>query len=399
MTGGIERERLLGRAPARSTGARRPHARTAAAAAALALAALALSSATASAGGASAGSTTVWLCRPGLADDPCRSSLAATVVTASGSASTVAARPAANPRFDCFYVYPTVSREPAANADLRIQKTEIAAAEAQASRFSEACRVYAPIYRQVTLAGLAAHPNLDLPTVDEEIAYNSLLSGFRDYLAHYNDGRPIVFIGHSQGAALLIELLARVVDEDASLRHRLVLAIILGGDVEVRDGSLTGGSFAHIPLCSQSGEHGCVIAYSSFPGEPPAASLFGRPGQGVALQSDQTGAKGLEVACVNPAALAGGTAALDPFFPSEGAAPTPWVEFPGLYTARCETASGATWLQVTKISGASDRRPLVTEQDGPDWGYHIDDVNLALGNLVADAVSAEKSWLAADKTA
>jgi len=335
---------------------------------------------------------TVWLCRPGLANDPCTSSLAATRIDASGAHTVVAGRDASSSRFDCFYVYPTVSREPSTNADLRVQQSEIAAAVAQASRFSQACRVYAPMYRQVTLAGLAAYLSLGLGGNAETIAYRSLLAGFEDYLARYNHGRPIVFIGHSQGAAMLIDLLARKIDDDAALRRRLALAVVLGGDVETRPGSLTGGSFAHIPVCSHRDEDGCVLAYSSFPGRPPSTSLFGRPGRGVARQSGQTATTGRAVACVNPASLGGGTADLDAFFPSQGAAATPWVEYPGLYRARCETAGGATWLQVTKATGPSDPRPTVSESEGPDWGYHEYDVNLALGNLVGDVENAERTW-------
>jgi Protein of unknown function (DUF3089) len=346
-----------------------------------------------------AGSATVWLCRPGMAADPCAGSLSATTVSASGTTRVNDGRPAANPRFDCFYVYPTVSGEPQMNADLRVQTAETSVAVAQASRFSQTCRVYAPMYQQVTLAGLQRYPTLAVPTRYGTIAYASLVAGFKDYLAHYNDGRPIVFIGHSQGAVMLIELLAQMVDNNVSLRNRLVLAVILGGDVEVRAGALTGGSFTHLPLCSQSGEDGCVIAYSSFPGKPPASSLFGRPGQPLALDSGQQGRNGLEVACVNPAALGGGAAVLDPYFPSEGALPTPWVEFPGLYSARCETEGGFTWLQVTKETGSSDKRPVVTENAGPDWGYHTADVNLALGNLVTDVFAAEKTWSARHKSA
>jgi pimeloyl-ACP methyl ester carboxylesterase len=221
------------------------------------------------------------------------------------------------------------------------------------------------------------------------IAYRSLLAGFEDYLRHDNDGRPIVFIGHSQGAVVLIRLLARKLDDVPALRKRLVLAIILGGDVEVRTGSVVGGSFRHIPLCTRTGETGCVIAYSSFPSEPPPSALFGRPGQGAALQSGATRRAGLAVACVNPAALGGGSAALDPFFPSTSGA-VPWVEYPGLYRARCKSAGGATWLQVGKATGAADRRPIITAL--PDWGYHVADVNLALGNLVADVAAAERAW-------
>jgi len=340
-------------------------------------------------------SSTVWLCRPGLPNDPCASSLATTQIQASGKTSIVNPTPPASPRFDCFYVYPTVSRQLTANSNLVVQKTERAAAMAQAARFSQVCRVFAPMYRQVTLAGLAAHPTLAVPAAEAATAYDSLRSGFDDYLTQYNGGRPVVFIGHSQGAAILINLLQRMVDGNAAVRRRLVLAIILGGDVEVRTGSLTGGSFNQIPVCSRPGESGCVIAYSSFPGKPPASSLFGRPGQGVALQSDEEATKGVQVVCVNPAAIGGGSADLDAYFPSEGAAPTPWVEFPGLYSARCETAGGAAWLQVQKATGSTDARPVVSETDGPDWGYHTFEVNLALGNLVADVAAAEKSWAAA----
>jgi hypothetical protein len=339
--------------------------------------------------------STVWLCRPGLRDDPCASSLKTTVVRASGATSVISPTPARSPRFDCFYVYPTVSRELALNADLRVQSSEVDTAIAQAAPFSRVCRVFAPMYRQVTLAALALHPSLDVPAAYGLIAYDSLLAGFESYMADFNDGRPIVFIGHSQGAVILIRLLSRLVDNDPTLHSRLLLAIILGGDVEVRAGSLAGGSFSHIPACSRAGEAGCVIAYSSFPSRPAASALFGRPGQGVALQSGQTAKKDLQVLCVNPAALQGGAAGLDPYFPSEGTVPTPWVEFPGLYEARCETDGGASWLQVTKATGSYDKRPVVSDDDGPDWGYHTYDVNLALGNLVGDVASAESTWAAA----
>ena len=338
---------------------------------------------------------TVWLCRPGMPADPCTSSLQTTVVQASGASSVVDASIEPASKFDCFYAYPTVSLETTLNADLRIQQAEITTAIAQASRFSTVCRVWAPMYRQFTLFALRAFFTQGVTAADFvtlETAYESLKSGFEDYLTHYNDGRPIVFIGHSQGASLLVTLLAQLVDNNPSLRSRLVLAIIPGANVVVPNRAQEGGSFSHIPVCTSMGQPGCVIAYSSFPSEPPAASLFGRPGQGVSLLSGQTASTGVHVVCVDPAAIGGGKAVLDPFFPTEGLIATPWVEYPQLYGARCESRGGATWLQVTKISGTSDRRRLVSEQDGPDWGYHPFDINLALGNLVADTAAAERSW-------
>ncbi|HEY5385266.1 MAG TPA: DUF3089 domain-containing protein, partial [Acidimicrobiales bacterium] len=159
-------------------------------------------------------SNTVWLCRPGQTPDPCASSRAATSVAGSGATRIVASpvSPSAR-RFDCFYVYPTVSTEPGTNADLTVQPAERAAAIVQASRFSQRCTVRAPMYRQVTVAGLG-HAG----TASLAIAYTSLLSAWRDYLAHDNHGRPIIFIGHSQGSAMLIRLLQTQVDPSPSLR-------------------------------------------------------------------------------------------------------------------------------------------------------------------------------------
>jgi hypothetical protein len=79
---------------------------------------------------------------------------------------------------------------------------------------------------------------------------------------------------------------------------------------------------------------------------------------------------------------------LAPYFPSAGRSArgkrvrTPWVTYPDMYSAQCVSADGANWLQVTAIGGASDVRPKVEAQQGADWGFHVDDVNLALGSLV-----------------
>ncbi len=337
---------------------------------------------------------TVWLCRPGQAYDPCTSSLAATVVPAYGPRTTQDVRPDITSRFDCFYVYPTVSAQSSANATLRVQPAERAVARLQASRFSSVCRVWAPIYRQRTeaslLQGLGADPHANI------IAYASLLSAWRDYLAHDNHGRPIVFIGHSQGAAMLIRRLASQVDPNPALRARTVMAILAGGNVTVPTGKTLGATFHHLPLCTASAETGCVIAYSSFPSQPPADSDFGRAGQGVSLQAGQSATRGVQVACVNPAALDGGAADLVPYFrtasepPPSPAAATPWVAYPDLYTATCKSRGGATWLQIDTLTRAG--RPVVTEALGPAWGYHLDDINLALGNLVSDVTAAEAAF-------
>jgi hypothetical protein len=104
------------------------------------------------------------------------------------------------------------------------------------------------------------------------------------------------------------------------------------------------------------------------------------------------------VVCVNPVNFSSAKGPLLPYFINAGTrAPgvrvtTPWVSYPGLYTAQCQSVGGATSLQVIPTGIPGDSRPTVTASLGPAWGYHLDDVNLALGNLVRDVSSEEAAY-------
>jgi len=356
-----------------------------------------------------AATSTVWLCRPGAADDPCAYKPSATSVAADGTRSPIdfsdIEGASTAQKFDCFYVYPTSSTQSTPNSNLTVQAGEIDAAVNQASPFSGVCNVWAPMYRSETESsvtkGLSGGAG-SLSTLHStfNVAYSSLLSAWDDFIANDDDGHPIILIGHSQGSTILIHLIASQLEKQPSVLQRIVVAVIAGGNVQVPAGKTVGGSFAKMPLCASDSETGCVIAWSSFPSEPPANSLFGRAGQGVSLQSEQTTEPGDQVACVNPAALSGGSSPLSPYFigvTQTGLSPavtTHWVGYPDLYTSSCESAGGATWLQVSHISQGDDR-PTVTESLGPTWGYHLDDINLTMGNLIHDVVGEESAWSAA----
>jgi hypothetical protein len=73
------------------------------------------------------------------------------------------------------------------------------------------------------------------------------------------------------------------------------------------------------------------------------------------------------------------------FLPTHADVPTvgtPWVSFPGEYSARCESSGDASWLQVTRIGPRGDHQPLLSDLDDRALGLHVLDLNIALGNLV-----------------
>ena len=329
----------------------------------------------------------VWLCRPGIADNPCAGDLTTTIIDPTGEANVDHTQIAANPPVDCFYVYPTTSLQSTTNADLSIDPEEKAVAVSQAALFSQVCNVYAPIYPQLTVSAVGSGA---ITSDAIQTAYEGVRAAFADYMASYNGGRGVVFVGHSQGAMILTELLRSEVDSNPALRTQLVSALLLGGNVTVPVGATVGDVFANIPACESQVQVGCVVAFSSFDAPPPADAVFGRVAGGLKM-FDFVGSAPQQILCVNPASPGGGVGELKPIFRTAAVeklagAPSPapasaYVSYPGQLTAECKSDGGASWLQITR-SAQGGPLPVLAGSEGPAWGLHDLDVNLALGNLV-----------------
>jgi pimeloyl-ACP methyl ester carboxylesterase len=320
---------------------------------------------------------TVWLCRPGMAANPCEGNLDATVVSPGGARTTQKFVPADDPDVDCFYVYPTVSTATTRNAPRKATAAEIATVRAQAARFASVCSLWAPVYRQVTLRGLSTGGLTDPKA--RALAHGDVVAAWHEYLAA-NPNRRFVLIGHSQGAFELTQLLQEEIDGVPALRDRLVSALLIGGFVSVDPGGTT-GDLKNIPACRSATRTRCVVAYNSYAGTPPAGAVFGSVGSG------------RRVLCTNPAALGGGEGDLLPYLPAAevpGAGSAGFVASPGQLRARCRTAGGRTWLDVTGTTAQARSLLAGAGSARPTWGLHRADVSLALGNLV-DLVRTQTS--------
>jgi pimeloyl-ACP methyl ester carboxylesterase len=338
-----------------------------------------------------------WLCRPGLQHDACAVDLSTTVVAANGTLTreSFAANP--NPPIDCFYVYPTVSSDPTPNSDMTPDAPELGVIRSQFARFASQCRPFAPMYRQVTLAALRAGIAGKPMPVDRAVAYNDVVDAWNYYLEHDNQGRGVVLVGHSQGSAVLTQLIKNEID-GKPVEARLVSALLLGTSLPVPKGKDVGGVFQAIPLCHSAQQTGCVITYSSFRSTipPPDDSRFGK------VQGDD-----MMAACTNPAALGGGSGALHAYLSARGrsevgaaAEPKPWVmpekpidtpfvSVPGLLTAQCVVNEHGSYLEITVHGDPTDPRTddisgdvITNGQPNASWGLHLIDMSEAMGNLV-----------------
>lgn len=130
----------------------------------------------------------------------------------------------------------------------------------QAAWFRSQCRVVAPLYRQATLLGLNGAGAAERETV----AFNDVAVAFRAYLQRDNNGRPFVLMGHSQGSFMAERLLTSVILPDAALRAKLIVALFLGGSVQVPIGTTTNGTLGAFPLCTSDDQTGCALAWHTF---------------------------------------------------------------------------------------------------------------------------------------
>ncbi|HEY4940775.1 MAG TPA: DUF3089 domain-containing protein [Rhizomicrobium sp.] len=349
-----------------------------------------------------------WLCLPGN-EDACSANQDATIVAANGTLKAEKFKPAKNAAVDCFYIYPTVSRDRGANSDMNPGPEEMGVIAQQFARFGGVCTAYAPLYRQFTLTALAARmagQPVAAPA-DPLMAYHDVVDAWNYYLEHYNHGRGIVLIGHSQGSGMLTQLIKNEID-GKPVQKQLIVAILGGTRLGVPAGKDVGGDFQHVPLCHSATAPGCVIAFASFRSTvpPPANTLFGK------VQTP-----GWEAACVNPAALGGGSGTVHSYLTAHAsfivaaAAPlppwatgktieTPFVSVPGMLTSECARNDNGTYLSITVHGDPKDARVDDIKGDVviggavvPNWGLHLIDMNLFMGNFMDIVKSETKAYL------
>jgi hypothetical protein len=164
---------------------------------------------------------------------------------------------------DVFYIHPTTYRgRENWNQDLALKEwnefTDQSVINRQAAAFNGCCRVYAPRYRQAASAALYATD--DSGDNAREVGYADVKAAFRYYIDHYNDGRPFILAGHSQGSFYIQRLMEEMIDASA-IRPQLVAIYAVG--VGFAEG-VFGPLYKTIPPCARPDDTGCLVSWNTF---------------------------------------------------------------------------------------------------------------------------------------
>ena len=169
---------------------------------------------------------------------------------------------------DVFYIYPSnytpAAGEPSIgdidNAGMRQGAQAIY--ERQATAFKTSCNIFAPYYRQVD--GTFC---LNLTTEQEWslIRYQAsqdLTRALDYYFDNWNNGKPFILAGHSQGSENVLALLQDYFHQDEAhkaLLHRMVAAYAIG--FSVTDEYLAANP--DIPFAERHNDTGCIVSWNT----------------------------------------------------------------------------------------------------------------------------------------
>ncbi len=165
---------------------------------------------------------------------------------------------------DVFFLYPTLftyypNDDYKWNADVNNSKLKKRINESsikyQSTVFNAAGRIYIPWYRQAHLRSFFSSDKISSQKA-LEVAYSDIRRAFQYYLDHYNNGRPIIIAGHSQGTYHAKRLLTEFFDS-SDLRLQLVAAYLAGYEVHA-------SQYEMLKPCADSTSTGCYVSWRTY---------------------------------------------------------------------------------------------------------------------------------------
>ena len=167
---------------------------------------------------------------------------------------------------DVVYFYPTtflkVSDDAPDVADITDESMRSGAQrelENQASVFIEDCNIYAPFYRQVNAAYALTLSDEEADDLLRYSASQDPSAALDYYFENYNNGKPFILAGHSQGSQILTMILSDYMKEHPEHYENMIAAYVIG--YSVTDKYLAANP--HLKFAEGADDTGVIISYNT----------------------------------------------------------------------------------------------------------------------------------------
>ncbi|HDS1150414.1 TPA: DUF3089 domain-containing protein [Pluralibacter gergoviae] len=297
---------------------------------------------------------------------------------------------------DCFYIYPTASMDKTLMSDLLPGEFEEKMwALEKINYLKNTCRIYTPMYRQITVPSLVQSMkdsnDMSPPVWNDKTQVNDVQDAFDYYLKHFNKGRKIVIISHSQGSTIAKKLISLSIEGKPVQKN--ILYIFLAGNTQLGNYKSTPyGDFKSIKTCKSVKDTGCVIAWSSYIKDSSDA----KEDKKVMGGADE----GMIPLCVSPSQI-DGSHYLNSLFIDKGTIAdnkeATFYHYTSAIKAKCVHKDRFNYLELDIVD--QKRAQLLEDYLSRDklaagWGAHNHDIGLVLGNIdkiIKDKVAEMKA--------
>ncbi|WP_304332518.1 DUF3089 domain-containing protein [Brachyspira innocens] len=171
---------------------------------------------------------------------------------------------------DVFYLYPTTWSRENTNEDMicsidspSMRRYTTNVMIEQTGIFEEIASIYAPFYRQADAIYLLDKNNNISEEEKNKYFYSApkedAIAAFDYYIKNYNNGRPFILAGHSQGAMMIKQILIDYFKTNENLKNRMIAVYIFGYSVTKKDLEEN----PHLRFANNEYDTGVIISYNT----------------------------------------------------------------------------------------------------------------------------------------
>lgn len=277
---------------------------------------------------------------------------------------------------DIFYLYPSSWKKLNASDPMICEidnpmmlQTAPMQFEKQATAFETVGNVYAPFYRQGDAATVLALPSAEQAILVGGIPTTNATAAFDYYIKHFNNGRPFILVGHSQGSVVLSNILSGYMKENPTVYQKMIAAYVIGCPIT----SAYLAQNPHLKFAEGPDDVGVIISYNTEAPNisivnPVLSGLIGNVINPITWTSDET--------------IATTAQGLGSFMPDSAGV---FRKVPQYADARIDIAKGVLICSTAGALGAGD--------GGPNGIYHTFDISFYYYNLRQNAANRANIFL------